>query len=693
MKKEWIDLKKFHVSQGTVLPAKDGLVIRPGEDGFIRLRLEGKTAEMGGMHWMDFRYFIVDMIADMDAQMLIDFCFEKENQLPEEKRGFINYEMVPTRRVKLAVDLEEMQSKHFFLLTLPGMLKGRVFCDPSSIGEMNAVELCVHPGYSHVFKSLTIFEAYLCDSLPDMKVIGEPMVDEMGQWMQKDWSAKTNSVEEMASYLNREYEQSQTDNNYPEGWSSYGGWTKLNFDATGFFHKHHDGKRWWLVDPEGYAFFSNGMCYGSRMGVHGFVDKMENLFSWLPDSQDVTYQDAWTTADQIPEFVKRNGLEAGKNRKMFNFARANMIRVFGSDGWWNAWMKINSARLKRWGFNTIGVGVDNYYDERVMSYLAEAKIPFVWTLKDFPLTDDLVFRDFPDVYSKQYQERSKTFAENQLTPFAGNPYMIGYFITNEPEWVFQTSVNLAERVFAHPKRLASKEALIELLCQKYRSIEALNRAWKRDFDSFEELYIPFADAEQYSETANKDMEFLRNKLIEKYAQVPGDALRRVDADHMNLGMRYSKISKNEIAGSESFEVISFNCYDPSAEPSLKIASDAINMPSMVGEWHIGGADKGLLSCGLLAAANQEERGKACEFYMQGAMYHKNCVGIHYFEMNDQPLLGRFDGECMQHGVIDICNRSYDELIAHFEATNHKLYDYVSGNLEPTAKPVNVFRAR
>lgn len=692
MEKERIDLSGFHIAEGTRLSGGESLVVRPGDGGFIRLRLEGERAEMAGICWTRYRYFIADMIADMDAQMLVDFCFEKAEPAEGESRGYINYEMLPQRRVKLAVDLGELASKRFFLLTLPGMLKGRVHCDPCDIGEMNAVELCFHPGYSHAFESLTIYEAYLCDVLPDMTVIGEPMVDEMGQWVQKDWNTKSRSVKDMTDYLRGEYRRARTDHAYPEGWSRYGGWTELRFDATGYFHTHHDGTRWWLVDPDGYAFFSNGMCYGSRMGVHGFVDNMDNLFSWLPDPADDDYRDAWTTADQIAEFAKRNGPDAGKGRRMFNFARANMIRAFGPEGWWDAWAAINGARLKRWGFNTIGVGVNNYADERVMDYLAEVKIPFVWTLKDFPLTDEMVYRDFPDVYSAQYEERSRAFA-GQLAPFAGNPYLIGYFITNEPEWKFQTSVNLAERVFAHPRRLASKEALVGMLREQYGTVEALNRAWKRKFGSFEDLYTPFSHGDCFSEQAKEDMRVLRARLLEKYAQVPGDALRQADPHHMNLGMRYSKISKGEIAGSEYFEVVSFNCYYPSAEPSLDLTAEAIDMPCIIGEWHIGGADKGLLSCGLLAAENQKERGKACEYYMQGAMSHKNCVGIHYFEMNDQPLLGRFDGECMQHGVIDVCNRSYDELIAHFEATNHILYQYVSGRLLPAAEPARVFRAR
>ena len=693
MNKSLVPLQAFTVKQGSFKIHGESITCFPDSEGLIRLRLDGNSGRFSGIDWSRFRYFIVDMLADMDSQTLVNVSFEKTSPLPNEAPGTMLYEMVPTRRVKLVVDLDDLKSDHYFMLTLPGMFKGRIRCNPSHIGQMNAVELLVRPGYSHVFKSFTIYEAFVCDKLPDLRIIGEPMVDILGQWNSKEWNTKTSGVREMTDYLHEEYARAKTDNSFPADWTRFGGWSKLKFDKTGYFHTHHDGKRWWLVDPDGYAFFSNGMCYGSRMGVHGFTDKMENLFSWLPDPDDQAYHDAWTTADQIAEFVKRNGAEAGKNRKMFNFPRANMIRAFGKDNWWEAWLTINTARLKRWGFNTIGVGVDNYNDERVTEFLDKARIPFVWTLKNFPLTDDLIFRDFPDVFSKQYEERSKAFAETQLSPFTGNPHMIGYFINNEPEWKFQVSVNLAERVFAHPQRLASKQALIKLLIRKYGNIKELNAAWHTDFFSFEDLYTPFEQADRLSSHAAEDMTCLRAKLLEKYAQVPNGALRRVDPDHMNLGLRYSRISEREIAGSESFDILSFNCYFPSPLDSLQIASQAIDMPRMIGEWHIGGADKGLLSCGLLASATQEERGIACEYYMQTAMAHKNCVGIHYFEMNDQPLLGRFDGECMQHGVIDVCNRSYDDFVAHLQSTNRKMYELASGTLQPTEKKAIVFRAK
>ena len=39
--------------------------------------------------------------------------------------------------------------------------------------------------------SFTIYEMYLSDELPDMTVIGEPMVDELGQVDQKDWRQRS----------------------------------------------------------------------------------------------------------------------------------------------------------------------------------------------------------------------------------------------------------------------------------------------------------------------------------------------------------------------------------------------------------------------------------------------------------------------------------------------------------------------
>ncbi|WP_442871174.1 beta-galactosidase [Acutalibacter muris] len=366
---------------------------------------------------------------------------------------------------------------------------------------------------------------------------------------------------------------------------------------------------------------------------------------------------------------------------MFNFARANMIRAFGSDGWWEAWLTINAARLKSWGFNTIGVGVNNYEDENAAEYLEKAQIPFVYTLKKFPRTNVRIFRDFPDVYSKAFAEQAQDFARSQLGGLVGNPYLIGYFVNNEPEWKVPY-INLAERVFAHPERLDSKAALIGWLKEEYGNIEAVNARWGRSFKSFEDMYLPIERLDAGTEEAGEDFAKLHALLVEKYITVLKAALSSVDPEHLNLGMRYAGAGPREMAGGEHQDVFSFNHYSPSAAEALEAAGAYMDVPVIIGEWHIGG-EKSMLAHGIWFSHTQEERAKACEFYMQGAMANRNCVGIHYFEMNDQPLLGRFDGENMAHGAIDVCNRPYKELIEHFKSTAAKMYELCDGQAPPT----------
>jgi len=133
--------------------------------------------------------------------------------------------------------------------------------------------------------------------------------------------------------------------------------------------------------------------------------------------------------------------------------------------------------------------------------------------------------------------------------------------------------------------------------------------------------------------------------------------------------------------SKLFDVLSFNCYQRSAEPKLDMAVP-LNKPAIIGEWHFGGQEIGLLRTALISCITQEERAKAYKSYLQHAAAHPNCVGAHYFEYNDQTLMGRFDGEHMAHGVIDCTNKPYPPLAKAISETSDVLYDVLTGEKEP-----------
>ena len=148
-----ISLDCFSVQEGITLVGEEALKLSPNSDGYISIKLGNGKDRLG---WDNYKYFILEMYVDIDAQALVEIYFEKANSNLSEKPAYILYEMVPKRQVKLVVDLDDLNSKKYFLLTLPGMLKGRIHCEPSSITEMSSVTVRFRPGYSHTFNGVTI---------------------------------------------------------------------------------------------------------------------------------------------------------------------------------------------------------------------------------------------------------------------------------------------------------------------------------------------------------------------------------------------------------------------------------------------------------------------------------------------------------------------------------------------------------
>jgi agarase len=109
---------------------------------------------------------------------------------------------------------------------------------------------------------------------------------------------------------------------------AYGGWLELKGTKTGFFHTEQLQNRWWLVSPEGNAFFSKGVDH---------VDlSPESDSSKAPD--DPT---AWakSTAEQLRGW-NFNTLGAWSSPQIYaaGLAYAPMVDVAASAGR-DVWLK------------------------------------------------------------------------------------------------------------------------------------------------------------------------------------------------------------------------------------------------------------------------------------------------------------------------------------------------------------------
>lgn len=503
---------------------------------------------------------------------------------------------------------------------------------------------------------------------PDYPVPDKKIIDELGQWIQKDWNDKIKGAEKMTHYLRTEASKSDISRDKKK-YSKYGGTKQKQFEATGFFRTQHDGERWWLVDPEGFAFYSMGIDIIGP-GIPGNVEGIANLHEWMPEKIG-KYEAAW---QKQKVFDIQN--PQGKELDLLNFHVANLIKSFG-ENWHDQWVRITKNRLLKWNVNSIG----NWSDTE---FIRKSKLPYVIPLQNFPVTKKRIFRDFPDVFSKEYEELSAAFAK-QLEPLKDDEYLIGYFMNNEPGWAYVPTINLAEELLGKEGDFASKDALVDFMKGRYKNIEELNIAWKTSFESFEQLTRPVKNAARSSEAATTDLEEFSTLMLERYIEVPVKATKAVDPNHLNMGMRWASGALKEswrFAGTNYLDVFSMNNYTDNPSSRLGIAAKFTNKPILIGEFHHGSMEAGHSAFGARWTKTEGERAIAYRYYAENAAAHPNSIGIHYFSFNDDPVLGRFDGQNFHQGFVNVGHRPYSDFVKGYAKVNGELYEVVMGLRAP-----------
>jgi hypothetical protein len=133
-----------------------------------------------------------------------------------------------------------------------------------------------------------------------------------------------------------------------------------------------------------------------------------------------------------------------------------------------------------------------------------------------------------------------------------------------------------------------------------------------------------------------------------------------------------------------FDVFSMNCYKKRVPGDmLRIIHEILNLPTLIGEFHMGALDVGLPATGVgPRLRNQTERGQAYRFYVENAAALPWCVGVHYFTFYDQSALGRFDGEAYNIGFLDICHRPYEEIVMAARQAHRHMYPVALGDQQP-----------
>ena len=616
-----------HLLENTVW--EDGVLLLPPEGGGFAL-----PGLSGGARWLCLELEVLGA----HSQAFEARFFAAGEETP---RVIIRFGIMNRLAGRVSLDLDWLDGHILFPGHLPGSQK--IVCHGSRIAreEIARAELRSMPSFDPVrvrFDSVSLRD----QPLPAMSFPRRQLIDRFGQYAEKDWPGKIASEEALTEALRAEAALPAA---WPvPGWTPWGGdGARKLTEATGYFGKTKRDGRWYLTDPSGCAFFSLGAdCVAARCDAR--IDGLESLLSPIPSPEEAP--DLYSPLKRpFGETPREGGL-------LFSYERLNLTRAFGKE-WESTWQRMVTGQLMRMGINTLG----NWSDEKLYG-----KMPYVTSLPEFPGTKHLIFRDFPDVLSPEYRREAARCA-GALLPRREDPWMIGYFLRNEPAWAFVDGLIIADEVLRDPAPSCCKEGLIAFLEQKYGSPRALSAAWGRAFSSFDDLRQPIEKASALSDAAREDLRWFSARLTEEYMRVPADACRAADPNHMILGMRWAWISDPLlVTGWDAFDVFSINCYAADPTAALEnVRTLGVDLPVMIGEFHFGALDAGPTATGLEAVATQRDRADAFRYYCERAAAHPLGAGCHWFQYCDQFALGRFDGENYNIGLFDITLRPYPEM--------------------------------
>jgi hypothetical protein len=443
-----------------------------------------------------------------------------------------------------------------------------------------------------------------------------PLVDEFGQWIPAEWPDKAKTLDDLKVAWDEEDKALQTGR---FNVSKYGGYMDTKSKATGYFRVEKIDDKWWFIDPEGHYFISTGSTGIGAGGSFARIEGREYIYTGF-----------------APEELTQSNKRLGKA----SFFTWNLYRRFGPD-YYQKWMDFTARRMDDWGLNTVA----NWSDATI----GRSKgIPYVATLSGWKF--DAKTMGMPDVYAPDYLTSIDEAAKRQCAPLKDDPYLLGYFVGNEPPWPGR-EMELVNVI------LEGDETPMKAALQKH-----------------------LADGD----TPERRKAFVYNTYF-RFITMVNASIKKYDPNHLNLGLRFGGNPPDDLvkaSASIGFDVFSLNIYGYSAYPDrLKKIDELTGLPIIIGEFHFGTPGRGL-SPGLRQTISQEERGVAYRFYVENAVAHPSLIGTHWFQWWDQPSTGRGDGENYNIGMVDVTDRPYKELIDAARETHKRLYEIHSGKIAP-----------
>lgn len=541
-------------------------------------------------------------------------------------------------------------------------------------------------------------------------------VDRYGQNAKVDYPQKIHSDDELARVTRDELESLKA-GMMPDR-SRYGGFKNgPRFEATGYFRTEKIDGQWTLIDPDGFLYFATGLdvirlANTSTITGADFApgtiaersaddltpeDSMEKiemgpdaiasrfianrarneLFEWLPPVEDPLAAHYSYTRKTFGGPVEHG--------ETFTFYGANLQRKYGADGttdFMQKWRDVTVDRMLNWGFTSLG-------NWTASEFYSNGKIPYFangWVIGDFKTVSsgDDFWGELPDPFDPVFKTRAEATAAQIKKEVQDSPWCVGIYIDNEKSWgrmgtdagQFGIAVCTLERNAAD---CPAKAVFTELMKKQYETIDALNAAWETDLASWS-VFAGGVKRSGFTEVKKADYSRMLEAFASEYFRVVNEAVKAQLPNHLYLGCRFADwgmTPETVRAAARHVDVISYNYYKEGLHPKAWAweALEEVDMPSIIGEFHVGAKDSGFFHPGLVSASSQDDRGVKFQEYMKTVIDHPYFVGAHYFQYIDSPVTGRAcDGENYNIGFVAITDVPYQPMVDAAKEIHKALYE-------------------
>ncbi len=399
-----------------------------------------------------------------------------------------------------------------------------------------------------------------------------------------------------------------------------------SFAQSGYFRVENRAGVWWLLDPNGSTTLSIGV-------------------------DTIRYE-----GDRIQGTRAAPYLEAVK--KLYP-ERAS-------------WGQAVLARLRSWGFNTIGAWSD----------------PELWDL-DMPYTVILDIAEHAgadwqhgrpaDVFDPRFEETARKIAQEQCAARAKSRLLIGYFSDNELRWGpdWRGKETMLTLYLELPSGAPGRARALAFLRQKYgNDIRRLNRAWNIKAKDFATL-----PSRAHSDSFRADADEFLDLMASRYFEVCARAIHVADPNHLYLGARFAgKVPDAVIRAARASDVVSVNIYSFDPQSLVQHVFEITGKPVLITEFAFRADDAGLPNTRGAGprVPSQAVRAKAFADYVTRLESRPEAIGYHWFQWSDEPKEGRFDGENSNYGLVDIADKPYTEFVDAVAVANKAVFELHQG---------------